>query len=204
MAFNLDIPGWMPQSELEIIEELAKDVPLGGKIVEIGSFCGRSSWCWSKSVDPSVKIYCIDIWDPDEHPYYPPSKIVKGSNSNEFTDDFGIVDSVEDAFGTLENFRYYVKDCHNITAIKGRSPEDFSSWPLEDLDLVFLDGIHHNPYFAKDVHHWYQRLKPGGLLCGDDCDRSHPDVLWTVDDFAKSMGIRYMVERRIWMLSKPV
>ncbi len=46
-------------------------------------------------------------------------------------------------------------------------------------------------------------MKPGGILCGDDCARTHPDVLWTIDDFCKDLGVPFTVERRIWMIRRP-
>lgn len=198
MPYNLDIPGWMPEPELKILERLARMIPAGGAMVEVGPFCGRSTWCWSKSAPPSVRITCIDIWDPEEHPFTPPSKEDEAAG-----DDFGRVDGEHGNSGTLENFLHYVRDCPNVTPIRGRSPDDFAEWPLNSLDLVFLDGLHHNPGFHADVTHWYPRLKPGGILCGDDCARTHPDVIWTVDDFCKDLGIPFAVERRIWMLRKP-
>ena len=200
MPYNLDIPGWMPEPELKILERLARTVPAGGAMVEVGPFCGRSSWCWSKTVDPSVSITCIDIWDPAEHPYTPPTKTEAGADAGE---DFGRTTREKGSWGTRENFDYYTQDCHNITGIRGHSPADFLDWPEESLDLVFLDGVHHNPMFHDDVAHWYPRLKSGGTLCGDDCARTHPDVLWTIDDFCKERGIPFTVERRIWMLKRP-
>lgn len=189
----------MPEPELKILERLARSIPSDGAMLEVGPFCGRSSWCWSKTVHPSVKVYCVDIWDPVEHPYSPPS--TEGQEA--IGQDFGRSDRPEGNWGTVENFNRYTADCHNITAIRGRSPDDFLDWPLGSLDLVFLDGLHHNPGFHADVVHWYDRVKPGGILCGDDCARTHPDVLWTVDDFCKARGIPFTVERRIWMLRRP-
>ena len=52
--------------------------------------------------------------------------------------------------------------------------------------------------------HWFWRIKPGGILCGDDCARSHPDVLWTIHDFCKDLDLSFTVERRIWMVERPV
>lgn len=200
MPYNLDIPGWMPEPELKILERLARTIPAGGAMVEIGPFCGRSSWCWSQSVRPDVAITCIDIWDPAEHPYTPPAGNDEEAPPGE---DYGRTSRENGSWGTLENFKHYTRDCPNITAVKGRSPDDFTDWPTDSLDLVFLDGIHHNPFFHADVVHWFQRVKPGGMLCGDDCARTHPDVLWTIDDFCKALGIPFTVERRIWMVGRP-
>ena len=199
MPYNIDIPGWMPEPELKILERLARTIPPGGAMVEVGPFCGRSSWCWSKSADPSVTITCIDIWDPVEHPFSPPAK--QGGDAA-VGEDYGRTDTERGDWGTLENFRRYTADCPNIVPRRGRSPDDFLDWPLDSLDLVFLDGLHHNPGFHADVIHWFPRVKPGGILCGDDCARSHPDVLWTIDDFCKAHSIPFTVERRIWMVKR--
>jgi len=200
MPYNLDIPGWMPEPELKILERLARLIPPGGAMLEVGPFCGRSSWCWSKSAHPDVTITCVDIWDPSEHPYTPPTLVDPDAVAGQ---DFGKTDHDKGNWGTRENFERYTRDCLNIIALQGHSPDDFTHWPLDSLDLVFLDGIHHNPGFHADVVHWYARVKPGGILCGDDCARTHPDVLWTIDDFCKGLSIPFTVERRIWMLRKP-
>jgi SAM-dependent methyltransferase len=200
MPYNLDIPGWMPEPELKILERLARRIPAGGAMLEVGPFCGRSSWCWAKSVDPSVSVTCIDIWDPIEHPYSPPTKLGKGEVAGE---DYGKATTERGHWGTRENFDFYTRDCPNIRAVRGRSPDDFLDWPEESLDLIFLDGIHHNPGFHSDVTHWFWRVKPGGMICGDDCARSHPDVLWTVHDLCKDLELSFTVERRIWMVERP-
>lgn len=196
--YNLKIPGWMPESELKVIEKLARTVPENGKAVEIGSFVGRTSWCIAKTIPQSATLTCIDIWNPSEHPYTPPSSL-----SNSVGSDFGQAENVQQTSGTIENFLRNTKDCSNITAIQGRSPNDFQDWVGSNFDLIFLDGIHHNPVFVRDVHHWLQCVKPGGILCGDDCARTHPDVLWTIHDVAKDLNLVFAVEKRIWMLEIP-
>ena len=46
----------MPEPELKILERMARTIPACGAMVEVGPFCGRSSWCWSKSVAQDVFI----------------------------------------------------------------------------------------------------------------------------------------------------
>lgn len=60
--YNLDIEGFMTESELIQIEKWAHEVPANGIIVELGSFKGRSAYTWAKSCDPSVTVYCIDAF----------------------------------------------------------------------------------------------------------------------------------------------
>ena len=199
MPYNLNIPGWMPEAELKIIEALAQTIPRNGVMVEIGPFCGRSSWCWSRSADPGATIHCLDIWNPSEHPYTPPAAIGLDNTTNA---DFGVAMDVEQSVGSLENFQYFTRDCHNIVPHQGASPDDFQHWEVP-LDLVFLDGVHHNPIFWKDLNFWFWKLKPGGLCCGDDFARTHPDVVWGVQDFAKTHGLTFLVQGRIWMMPRP-
>jgi hypothetical protein len=199
MPYNLNIPGWMPESELKTLEQIAQTIPENGTMVEVGPFCGRSSWCWAKSADPTVTIHCLDIWNPREHPYQPPAAIGEGSVPGP---DFGVVADNGLAMGTLANFHHFTRDCPNIVAHQGASPYDFEDWE-EPLDLVFLDGVHHNPVFWHDLNFWFWRLKPGGLCCGDDFARTHPDVVWGVQDFAKTHGLTFLVQGRIWMMPRP-
>ena len=57
MPYNLRIPGRFTERELWAIEAMAKSVPPGGVVVEVGSYLGLSSYAWAKSVDPSVTVY---------------------------------------------------------------------------------------------------------------------------------------------------
>ena len=199
MPYNLNIPGWMPESELKTLEQLAFTLPRNGRMVEVGPFCGRSSWCWAKSADPTVKVTCIDIWNPAEHPYHPPVVI---GDAAAVGPDFGMAEHVDQAVGSLENFRRYTRDCHNIEPLRGASPYDFKDWQ-EPLDLVFLDGVHHNPTFWDDINFWFWKVRPGGICCGDDFGRSHPDVVYGVHDFAKNHGLTFFVQGRIWLIPRP-
>ena len=200
MPYNLKIPGWMPEYELRVIEDLARRVRPGGAIVEVGSFCGRSSWCWAKSAHPTVKVSCIDIWDPQTHPYTPPD----ADHQDADMASFGDAAHWREAEGTLENFQRYTSDCSNIVAIRGASPDDFLDWRPASVDLVFLDGVHHNPIFHKDLWFWWDRLRPGGIFCGDDYARTHPDVIFTVRDFAVHERLNIAVKGRLWITQKPL
>ena len=59
--YNLDIPGWATEEDLKVLEYFASEVPEGGLILEVGSFCGRSSYALAKSCHPSVRVVCIDL-----------------------------------------------------------------------------------------------------------------------------------------------
>lgn len=200
MPYDLSIPGWMPERELKVIEDLATRVRQNGTIVEVGSFCGRSSWCWAKTVHPSVTVHCLDIWDIAQHPYHPP---VCGHPDSDPAK-YGAALTPAEARGTFENFCRNTAGCPNIASHRGASPDDFLDWPRESADLVFLDGLHHNPGFHRDLWFWWERLRPGGIYCGDDYMRSHPDVIYTVRDMTAHCAIDFAVRGRIWIMQKPL
>lgn len=60
---NEQIKGELSKEELIAIAALARSVPPGGVVVEVGSYMGLSSWHWAKNVDASVTVYCVDPWD---------------------------------------------------------------------------------------------------------------------------------------------
>ena len=62
-------------------------------------------------------------------------------------------------------------------AFQQPSGEAATSFVDEALDCVFSDGDHRYDEVRADIAAWLPKLKPGGLLAGDDYDQdSHPGV----------------------------
>ena len=53
----------MTETELHRLMELARRVPPGGIIVEVGCLYGFSSWHISKACQPGVTLFCVDPWE---------------------------------------------------------------------------------------------------------------------------------------------
>lgn len=187
MPYRLDIPGWMSEADLCAIEALAAQVPSGGLVVEAGSFVGRSTYAWCKSVAPGVEVVAIDTFDwlpefgahgMDGEPYAMPG----------------------DAAAL---FDHYTQDCDNLRKIVGLFP---AAYPAAcKSDIAFIDASHEFPWVAFDIGYCLATVKPGGLLCGDDYSSSFPDVVCSVDSAAKMLNRK--VERlgsKIWALRMPL
>lgn len=191
MTYNLNIPGWMPEYDLKVIEDLANKVPPGGIIVEIGSFAGRSSYAWAKSCDPSVTVYCIDKWDTTA------AISQKGLDSIEPKVDGFIPYSKEE-------FEKYTNDCINIIAIQAKSPFELQYWEKE-VDLVFIDDDHLEYEFIENLRFWHNKLKPGGILCGHDFRLSrYWHVIKTLLTFSKEVHTPFIARGYsfIWEMKK--
>ena len=156
MPYNLQIPGQISEAQLKAIEVVAKLVPEGGHVVEIGSLFGRSSWAWAKSVKPSVTVHCIDPWEGNE-------------GIRRLEKQFGVT------YG-LEQFKEFTKDCPNVVAHKGYSPRDFSDWDIP-VDLYYEDAVHTDPILSENLIFWTRHLRQEGIICGDDFRPRFADVI---------------------------
>jgi hypothetical protein len=56
------------------------------------------------------------------------------------------------------------------------SVECAGSVDAETLDWVYIDGNHTYEFVLEDLRSWYPKVRPGGLVAGDDYDR--PDAWW--------------------------
>lgn len=156
-----DILGYMTNTELGVIETLAKCVPENGTIVELGSFFGRSAVTWA-TFAPTSKVYCVDWfleslligWGDEKEPSFP----IKGVTYN-----------VWESF--LENTKSY----SNIVPIRGKCPVDIT-YPGDPIDLLFIDLHHHNPEDIDSLNYFIPYMKPNSIISGHDYSDEFPDV----------------------------
>jgi hypothetical protein len=176
----------MSEGELRGIEFLARKVPPGGTIVEVGSLYGLSSFTWATSVDPSVTVHCIDPWVREPWVVALVESKIRGCPQ----------------FG-YEAFSSYTKRCPNIVAHKAYSPRDFQDWS-KPVDLFFDDALHHNPFIRESLRFWVQKMRPGGIMCGHDYCAEWPDVVAEVDQLAKELGVRVQTRQWLWWFEIPI
>lgn len=180
----LDVPGIMSMDELAFLAALARRVPQGGRIVEVGCFYGRSTNAMARA-NPGAQITSIDKFENlDWTERY----------SSEFR---GIP-----PFG-LEAFESYTRDCANVTAIKGMSPDVVADWN-EPIDMYFEDAVHGNPGLRRNLDFWFAHLRPGGVAAGHDYNLRFPDVKSEVDAWAARWNIPLRIVGSLWALRKPV
>jgi predicted O-methyltransferase YrrM len=136
-------PGMFSDIDMAAIADLAKRVPVGGTIVDIGSLVGRSTTLWCR-YSQAGRIVCIDPWE--DHPWTMPLLTHDGS--------------------VKDNFIANVTD-PRVEAIQGFSPECANNWNAP-IDLYWEDGDHSNPTCAASIGFWSRYVKPGGIACGHD------------------------------------
>ena len=64
----------------------------------------------------------------------------------------------------------------NVTICKGFSAEVLASFPDNYFDWVYIDGNHLYEFVKKDVELSFQKVKPGGVIAGDDSAAGLPQL----------------------------
>ena len=75
-----------------------------------------------------------------------------------------------------------------------------------ELDFVFIDANHSYDGVMQDLHAWYDKIRPGGFLVGDDYILLFPGVIRAVNEFFAHKGIKLhqdYEQPRIWWIQKP-
>jgi len=149
--FYFDIPGWFGFHDVydRAIALLGKD---GAHFVEVGSWEGRSAAYMGVNILNSgkkIRFDCVDTW--------------KGSREHI---DRGELDALWSKFrGNMSRFDYTGLD---IRAIRKPSLLAAKQYADQSLDFVFLDASHDAEDVYDDITAWMPKLKPSGVLAGDD------------------------------------
>ena len=143
----LTIKGWMSHNELMWLADRASK---HHTIVEVGSYCGRSTRALGDNC-PGV-VHAVDSW-PD----------VAAIGPRQTTTDCDI--------RTYDIFKLNLDDLLQTGAvIAHRSKFVEGLFPAKSIDMVFIDGDHTEKAVLDDIQVALKVLKPGGLLCGHDYD----------------------------------
>ena len=88
-------------------------------------------------------------------------------------------------------------------------------FPDSYFDFIYVDGYAHTgEEGGRTLLHWYAKLKPGGIMAGDDYDlHSWPLVVWAVHDLVQQLGLHLKITEQTadvtynryqsWFFTKP-
>ena len=152
--------GFMPPDEGLALYEAAASVEVGGPLLEVGSYCGKSAVYLGAAAQRDGRVlFCVD-----HH---------RGSEENQpgwEHHDPEVVDSELGVIDTLPFFRRTIRDAgleRTVVAVVGDSPTLASLWATP-LALVFIDGGHGSEPAHRDYEGWSPQVMPGGLLAIHD------------------------------------
>jgi predicted O-methyltransferase YrrM len=146
------VEGWFSPDQLARLAERAAAVPPGGRIVEIGSFRGRSTIAIARCSPPGVDVVAVD---PHAGTDRGPQEIAG----------FGAA-AAEDHDAFLANLdRAGVRD--RVTYVR-RFSQDALADVDGPVDLLHVDGAHRFTPARHDLRSWGSRVAPGGCLLVHD------------------------------------
>jgi len=142
------IDGWLSDEQAARLFERAREVPEGGRIVEIGSYRGRSTVVLAATAQQGTRVIAIDPHAGNDRG---PRQITGNLEAGE-----------EDRIAFERNLRRAgVRE--PVVHIRKRSDEALDDVDGE-IDLLYVDGAHRFAPARQDIERWGARVRPGGTM----------------------------------------
>jgi predicted O-methyltransferase YrrM len=146
------VDGWLSEGQVRRLFDAAGRVPDGGRIVEIGSFRGRSTIVLALGSSPAVEVVAIDPHAGNDRG---PQEI-RGYEA-EAEDDHRVFEANLERAGVLDRVTV-------VRKFSGDAHHDVHG----EIDLLWVDGAHRFGPARADLRDWGRRVKAGGALCIHD------------------------------------
>ncbi len=146
------VEGWLSKSQARRLWEGARRVRAPGRIVEIGSFRGRSTIVLSHAASAGVELVAIDPHGGSDRG---PQEIAPDTQRGD--EDFAAFHENLRRVGVDERVRHVrLASDQALDAIDG------------SVDMLYVDGAHRYRPARSDIEQWGQRVPPGGTMLVHD------------------------------------
>lgn len=184
MFVELDnsIVGFSSVWALNIIGREAKKVKPSGWIVELGSYCGRSSFVLGKNKHPSVKLTCVDQWPVTPTPVpiedYVYGNVNTSFNYSEFLNNTAGIENIETLTCTLPLEVSYL---------------EFS----KKIDLLFIDLYQDHDLYVNQLSYWYRFMaQPSTIVVNDVASNKS-----SIEDFCHRFGLSFVNDSNLAIIA---
>lgn len=130
-------------------------------VVEIGSYVGQSTTMFADEVKQVISV------DPF---------------MNDYDDNDGACHAADIPTVVYQKFLDNTSSYKNIAHIRKTSDDAINDLLGQQVDLIYIDGIHTYEQVKKDIENYRKILKPGGLMCGHDYTDYWKTVVAAVDE----------------------
>ncbi len=220
-----NIPGWSPIDQLFSLYSIVAASDVEGHVVEVGSWCGRSSCVLGMASMRcrGTKVYCIDLfpersdWKRNEDGSYSLKVSLAGNDVLAYRDqtvwERPFEQDIEPIYERYRSAYDVFKESIENNGLKGivipfRGTLDMFLGQVDDgfdIKFAFIDGDHSYDSVLSDVENIERHLVPGGWICFDDAfsgysgvDRAIREKIIDSDnyDFFQQMTRKFFVARR--------
>lgn len=167
--------GWLYAQVVAVAED-------GWHLVEVGAWLGQSAVFMAEAIASSGKRIAFDAVDTWEGT---PGSIGCSGHYKRF---LGGDDDIYEAF------LHHVARCgvaDYVRPVRLPSVEAAQLYADGALDFVMIDADHSTVAVTEDLHAWWPKVRPGGLVAGHDYNLG--SVYDAVRPFSTDQGIRLLV-----------
>ena len=160
------IKGFMPEIEGKALYEWARKFSEYGPLLEIGTYCGKSSMFLSEGAKENNQyVYTID-----HH---------MGSEEHQVNEEYFDEEIFDNISKKINSFPLFLKNINsfkikNVVPIVKESSLVAKNWNLP-LAMVFIDGGHSFETAMNDFIYWNEKIISGGALVIHDIFESPED-----------------------------
>lgn len=194
--YELKLWGW--SSAHPIFETVLKQMR-PKRVIEVGSWLGGSAIHMAETAKAlgiaDFELICVDTWlGADEHwlrqDWYETLAVKNGYPTLYFQFMANVIlkghqDAITPLPITAES-AFHILRHHGIVA-----------------DAVYVDAGHRYKDVRADIENYWQLVRPGGVLFGDDFHTIFPGVIRAVDEFADTRGVKLQLLGEKWLIQKP-
>ncbi len=143
-----DVEGWLTDDQVARLHAASSSVPPHGRIVEIGSFRGRSTIVLASAAATGVEVIAIDPHaGNDRGPQEISGFAAEAATDNETFEANLRAAGIRDR---VTHHRSFSDAAHDLVA--------------DPVDVLFIDGAHRFAPARADIHDWGARVAPGGRM----------------------------------------
>lgn len=174
-----DVDGWMTEGQGRALYEAAGSCRVGGTIVEIGSFQGRSTIILASAAPADVIVTAIDPHAGNDRG---PQEI-DGFADDAESDHVRFNTNLERA-GVADRVRHL------------RMFSDDALGEVGEIDVLYIDGAHRYGPALADIRQWGAKVRPGGTMLIHDSFSSVGVTAAIGRELLWSRGWRYVGRSR--------
>lgn len=121
------------------------------------------------------------------------------AQSGKFAKIFG-VDTYDDYYHHIDEYRQAISTIGletNYSLLRMTFDEAREIFPNDFFDFIYVDGFAHTGQEGgRTLADWFDTLKVGGVMAGDDYHDDWPLVQWAINDFAHALGVTLQCTER--------
>lgn len=175
----------LPYTRFSLMDKVKTHLGSINTAIEIGTWRGDFAAVMCQKLDPT-QFYAVD-----------PFALYEGYTDKPNPTEFANQENLDRLAEQVSRRVAGMLPAGRSELIRDMSCNAVERFEDNSVDVVYIDADHKYEPVLADIRAWYAKVKPGGILCGDDfIDGSHIEkfgVIPAVTDFAVEHNLSFAV-----------